>query len=263
MGAMKDRLGIVADEIDKDFARAVSVGASLGLRRFEIRNLKSGRAPMCDRSEMGEVERIAASEGVTITALSPGLFKHTADAKAFRQEMDEVYPRALEWARRWSLRGLIVFGFAKGTKEAAALFAEAAARAAEDEMTLMIEPEPICEIDTARGAAELIRGTGSTALRINYDPGNVAWATNRDPLDEFASAAEFVANVHVKDIRPVTGEPEWVPAGEGIVDWSAHWRALENARFAGPVSLEPHMNGDAETIRKCLQAFLSVSRCEI
>jgi len=251
-------LGIVADEIDRDFATAVRIGIPLGLRRYEIRNLVTGRAPLCEARELEEVERIAQGEGVAITALSPGLFKLTADAAGFRREMAEVYPRAAEWARRWNLPGLIVFGFARGNEAAAEFFAEAAARAAADRLLLTVEPEPICRIGTARAAAELIARTGSEALRINYDPGNVAWLQNRDPLEEFAGAAPYVANVHVKDMLPLAPgahEPQWVPAGEGIIDYPAHFAALRRAAYSGPISLEPHMNGRPETIRRCVEAF--------
>ena len=92
------KVGIVSDEISRDFAAAVRVGVPLGLRRYEIRNLAAGRAPVCGQAAMLEVEHIARDQGVEITALSPGLFKNTVDSLTFRHEMDEVYPRAAEWA---------------------------------------------------------------------------------------------------------------------------------------------------------------------
>ncbi|MEJ7712826.1 MAG: hypothetical protein WKF84_24000 [Pyrinomonadaceae bacterium] len=70
------KLGIVADEISRDFREAVRIGTHIGLRRYEVRFLKTGRAPLCDHSELLEVERIRDGEGIEITALSPGLFKH-------------------------------------------------------------------------------------------------------------------------------------------------------------------------------------------
>ena len=100
----------------------------------------------------------------------------------------------------------------------------------------MIEPEPICWCDSGRATAALIGAAGSAALRINYDPGNVAWLENRDPLDEFDAVAPWIANVHVKDLRPLTrgaGFPEWVPAGEGMIDYAAHFRALQRDRVRG------------------------------
>jgi L-ribulose-5-phosphate 3-epimerase len=275
-------LGIVSDEIARDFAAAVRAGVSLGLRRYEIRNLAAGRAPMCGEAAMLEVERIARQEGVEITALSPGLFKNTDDAAAFRREMDQVYPRAVEWVHRWKLPGrklpgLIVFGFHKpGATEATApefssanppgevvdWLAEAGERARADGVTLMIEPEPICWCDSGRATARLIARAGSVGLKINYDPGNVAWLENRDPLDEFAVVAPFIANVHIKDLRPLTrgaGFPEWVPAGEGMIDYAAHFRALREIGYDGPVSLEPHMDSSAEATQRCKEAVERVA----
>lgn len=263
-------LGIVSDEITRHFAEAVGIGVALGIRRYEVRNLSAGRAPMCGDEAMREVERVAQQAGVEITALSPGLFKLTDEEAVFRHEMAEVYPRAAEWAHRWKLPGLIVFGFHKrGATEATApdfpsadppahvrdWLAEAGGRARADGLILMIEPEPICWCDTGRATAALI-GT-HPALRINYDPGNVAWLQNRDPLDEFPAIAHLIANVHIKDIRPLTrgaGFPEWVPAGEGMIDYAAHFRALREMGYDGPITLEPHMDFSSDATRRCKEA---------
>lgn len=263
------QVGIVSDEISRDFREALRVGIPLGIRRYEIRNLAAGRAPVCGDAAMRETERIARDEGVEITALSPGLFKYTHSAVEFRREMAEVYPLAVEWALRWKLPGLIVFGFHKpGATEANApdfpsdpppaqiieWLEEAGARAEGDGLTLMIEPEPICWCDSGRATASLIALTGSDNLKINYDPGNVAWLQNRDPLDEFEAVAPYIANVHIKDLRPLEngpGAPEWVPAGEGMIDYAAHFAALQGIGYTGPVSLEPHMDFSAEATRRC------------
>jgi sugar phosphate isomerase/epimerase len=265
-------LGIVADEIDRDFAAAGRIGAPLGIRRYEVRFLTTGRAPLCKPEELREVEHIAAGEGVDITALSPGLFKYVEDATAFAHDLNEVYPKAADLAHRWNLPGLIVFGFHKpGATEqnAGALthipvpgqvidwLAQAAARAASDGLLLMIEPEPICWADTATTAAAMIDGSQALSLRINHDPGNVAWFRGRDPIDDFAAASRFIANYHVKDLKPFEPgvRPQFVPAGEGIVDYRRHFAALRDSGYAGPISLEPHMDGRPETIRRCIQAF--------
>jgi sugar phosphate isomerase/epimerase len=263
------KLGIVADEIDRDFAVAVRTGASLGLRRYEIRFLTTGRVPLCQPEELREVERIAAGEGVEITALSPGLFKYVDDAAAFAHDRNEVYPKAAELAHRWNLPGLIVFGFHKpgATEQNFATLppapvplqvidwlTEAAVRAASDGLTLMIEPEPICWFDTLSSADPW---PALPAVRINYDPGNIAWFQSRDPIEDFPAASPLIANVHVKDLKPFSPgvRPEFVPAGEGIIDYRRHFAALRASGYAGPISLEPHMDGRPETIRRCIQAF--------
>lgn len=269
---MSLNLGIVADEIARDFAGAVGVGKSLGIARYELRNLVSGRIPMVLAEELRSVEETVRREEISITAISPGLFKYTEDAARFALELREIYPRAAELAHRWRLPGLIVFGFHKsGATEATAAdfssagppaqvvewLAVAAARAAADGLQLMLEPEPICWADSAHAAAQLIRRTDCANLRINYDPGNDAWLLNRDPLAGLNAAAPLIANVHVKDLIPLlrgAAHPEWVPAGEGMIDYRAHFRGLRASAYAGPISLEPHMVPDAENIRRSKEA---------
>lgn len=265
-------LGIVADEISRDFREASRIGQLAGLRRYEIRFLKSGRAPMCDPAELREIEAISDGEGLELTALSPGLFKWTDSPEKFRREMDEVFPRAVELAKRWNLSALIVFGFCKpGAKEENAdlipsddppawvidALAEAGAKAEAVGLRLLIEAEPVCWADTGAATANLIQRAGSLAIGINYDPCNVAWMTRRDPMDEFELVAPFIANVHVKDQLDAprgSGLPTWVVPGEGMIDYRPHFAALKGIGYAGPISLEPHMDGSLETIRACKDA---------
>ena len=265
-------LGIVADEISLNFREAVTTGLRAGLRRYEVRFLESGRAPLCDPIELREIERIRDGEGITITALSPGLFKHVADTAAFQCEMHELYPRAAELAWSWGLRSLIVFGFLKpgateengdsvSSDEPPTWVVEALACAAEcaeaNGMRLLIEPEPICWADSGTATARLIERVGSPALGVNYDPANTAWALRREPLDEFAALAPLIANVHVKDQLDAprgSGRPTWVVPGEGMMDYRRHFAALKQIGYDGPISLEPHIDGSFETIWRCKTA---------
>jgi L-ribulose-5-phosphate 3-epimerase len=266
------QLGIVADEINRDFREAARIGMAVGLRRYEIRFLKSGRAPLCEVAELDEIERLCAGEGLTIGALSPGLFKWTDTPEKYAREMAEVFPRAVEWAQRWQLPALIVFGFQKpGATEANAdtvpggtppnwvleALAQAAEQASAANLKLLIEPEPVCWADSGKAAAALIRAVNSPALGINYDPCNDAWMLRRDPLEDFAEVAPFIANVHIKDQLDApagSGMPTWVVPGTGMLDWRGHLRALKASGYDGPISLEPHMDGQLETIRQCKDA---------
>ncbi len=266
------QLGIVADEINRDFREAVNIGLQLGIRRYEVRFLLTGRAPMCDDAELREVENLCAGEGVAITALSPGLFKWTDSEQKFEQEMREVFPRAVELAHRWQLPALLVFGFCKpGATEAVAdtlprgrpplwvldALSEAADRAARENLKLLIEPEPVCWADTGAATAQMLQQVQSPALGINYDPCNDAWTLRRDPIDDFALLAPYIANVHIKDqlAAPLgSGMPTWVVPGDGMLDWRAHLAALKRSGYAGPISLEPHMEGGLEMVRRCQAA---------
>ncbi|MBS1809732.1 MAG: sugar phosphate isomerase/epimerase [Acidobacteria bacterium] len=262
------KLGIVADEISRNFRKAVAMGLQAGIRRYEIRFLETGRAPMCDASELREIERIRDGEGLEITALSPGLFKWTDTPEKFRQEMTDVFPRAVELATRWQLSALIIFGFCKpGATEAIAdtihadnipnwvreALAEAAEKSSQANLRLYIEPEPVCYADSGASTVKLLQAVNSPALGINYDPCNDAWMLRRDPLADFAAVAPYIRNVHIKDQldAPVrSGMPQWVMIGEGMMNWHAHLVALKQIGYAGPVSLEPHFPLTIESLKQ-------------
>jgi sugar phosphate isomerase/epimerase len=264
--------GIVADEISRDFRQAVNLGVQVGIRRYEIRFLKTGRAPMCEASELREVERICDGEGVTISALSPGLFKWTDSPAKFSQEMATVFPRAVELAQRWQLSALIIFGFCKpGATEAVAdtlprenpppwvmnCLEQAATQATRAGLKLYIEPEPVCWADTGVTTVAMLQAIKAPMLAVNYDPCNDAWTLRRDPLPDFDLVAPYIANVHVKDQLDAplgSGMPTWVVPGQGLLDWRAHFAALKRIGYAGPISLEPHIDGSLETIRSCYEA---------
>jgi len=72
-------VGIVSDEISRDFREALRIGTAVGIRRYEVRNLAAGRAPMCGDAAMREAEPVlmrAARKGV--------LHKHAASRKVSR-----------------------------------------------------------------------------------------------------------------------------------------------------------------------------------
>jgi sugar phosphate isomerase/epimerase len=266
------QLGVVSDEIGLDFRSSAEKAMACGIRRVEIRGLKSGRFPNCDRAELDEVSRILAGEELAVTAVSPGLFKllqpRPQDA---RTAVKELLPRVAEWAERWGFRRVLCFGFLKSENRAlragdrhraAGLLGEAAEAAHELGLELLVEPEPICLIDTGDNALRMLNAAGSKHLGINYDPGNVAWQTGRSPLAEYARMMPLIRHVHVKDMLPASAylgdgldEPRWVPAGKGICDYPAFFRMLAESGYSGEISLEPHLHDGGTRLAECRMAL--------
>jgi sugar phosphate isomerase/epimerase len=272
--ASAPQLGVVSDEINLDFQTAAQKAAKLGLRRVEIRSLKSGRFPLCDVGELAEVGRILEGEGLAVSAVSPGLFKFThPTGRDARAAMHEILPRVAEWSTRWGFRRVLCFGFLKPQNRAllagerhraARLLGEAAEVAQELALELLIEPEPICLSDTGVNTLRMLNAAGSKKLGINYDPGNVAWQTGRSPLDEVRRTLPLIRHVHVKDMLPADkylgdglDAPRWVPAGQGICDYPAFFQILAESGYKGEISLEPHLQDGGERLEECRQALLS------
>ena len=240
-------LGIVSDEIDVSFREAVRHAAGWGIRQFEIRCLKSGRIPDVDASEWQDLLRTVAEQGLTITALSPGMFKHPlSKTEDIERELDHVLPRTMAMARECGARIIIVFGFQRqtgassGGDEAAIEYLRRAADAAgRNGLTLAIENEPGFHCDTGANTRHIIEEVGSPALGANWDPCN-AYGTDETPYPAgYEAVKPRIVNVHAKDTKK-GALIQCVPIGDGVIDWNGQIQALLRDRIVRHVTIETH-----------------------
>ncbi len=258
-------LGIVSDEIAPGFREALNHGTSWGITKYEIRTLKTGRVPNVEDHEIQEVLDGIRSEGVEISALSPGMFKMPVSNQAeIRHQLDVLLPDTIRMAEKFGTRKLIVFGFqrspgkpSENLKMAVDYFGEAAEKAAEAGMTLLIENEPGFWCDTGTNTARILREISSPALRANWDPCN-AFGMDEEPFpDGYEAIKEFVANVHVKDTRR-GALVECVPIGEGLLDWRGQLRALIGDDRVKHVTIETHSLPLIEKSRRNVEVLRSM-----
>ena len=87
----------------------------------------------------------------------------------------------------------------------------------------------------------------SPSLMLNWDPGN---AVARGEVDAWpngwnALPKERIGHCHVKNaVKKASGEGfEWAPVGDGIIDWTAQFKALKQIGYSNAVSLETHWKG--------------------
>ena len=240
-------LGIVSDEISLDFKEALQYGMQWGVRIFELRSLKTGRVPDVDPSEILEVLNLVEDRRITISALSPGIFKHPLSKRnELEKELSHTLPRTIELAKRLNTRLILVFGFQRspeGTEadyqEAVKLMRRAAGLTETEDMRLAIENEPGFWCDSGRNTAKFIKDVGSKCLGANWDPCN-GYGTDERPFPEgYSAIKDFVLNVHVKDTQEGS-MIKCVPVGEGAIDWKGQLKALVNDRIIGHLTIETH-----------------------
>lgn len=267
-------LGIVSDEISPDFSEATRHGNSWGISIYELRVLRSGRVPQVDPAELVEVQNLVKNHGLTISALSPGIFKHPLSQKhELEQELKEVLPRTLDLAGRFNARLVIVFGFRKEPREPAGNNARASEflrRAAEQAerhgVTVAVENEPGFWCDSGANTAKIIETAEVASLRANWDPCN-GYGTAEVPFpDGYEAVKHLIANVHVKDTKKGS-LIECVPVGDGAIDWKGQLRALVHDRVVKHVTLETHClplvensKRNVETLRSYLQELSQPSQ---
>jgi len=109
-------------------------------------------------------------------------------------------------------------------------------------------------------------------VRINYDTGNIVFYTDLDPAQDVEEIAPFVAHVHLKD-KATRQQRTWdfVPIGQGIVNFPRIIDVLRMAGFRGPYSLELELPGVAggslpkesseEGIRRSIAYLQSIGLC--
>ncbi len=240
-------LGIVSDEISPDFEQAVHHASTWGISIFELRVLKSGRIPAVDPAELRLIRKTSGEHGLTVSALSPGIFKFPLTEKArLEHELTEVLPRTLRLAGEFGASIVIVFGFQRvqgedpeNFKRGVDLMRRAAEKAKREGIKLAIENEPGFWCDSGSNTGKLIAAVQSPALCANWDPCN-GYGTPERPFPEgYEAVKKYVGNVHVKD----TSEGSLircVPVGEGAVDWRGQIKALVWDRVVKHITIETH-----------------------
>lgn len=257
-------LGIVSDEISLDFREALKYAAEWNLSLFELRCLTTGRLPNIDKAEFSEVLELVDRHRVSITALSPGIFKHPlSKKKELETELNEELPRTIEMARKLHAPLIIVFGFHRQAddrpeyyREAVKLMQRAASLAQEAGMRLAIENEPGFWCDSGVNTASFLRDVASQAVGVNWDPCN-GYGTSERPYPEgYRAVKNHIFNVHVKDT--LEGSLiKCVPVGEGAIDWKGQIEALLKDRIVKHVTIETHCLPLIENSKKNIDVLRS------
>lgn len=95
---------------------------------------------------------------------------------------------------------------------------------------------------------------GSEALKVNYDPANVARRYGvRSVVDGVRMLGSWIVHTHAKDYDPKTGKQT---VGEGIVPWSEYISALKEIGYDGWYALEDESGKDVINSLKRGKAFL-------
>ena len=109
---------------------------------------------------------------------------------------------------------------------------------AEHDVTVVMETHPdlVTNGDTARRTMENV---GHPNVRINFDTANVYYYNEGiDEIAELRKVLEYVGGVHLKDTYGGFHAHHFPALGQGVVDYVAVFRALNEAGFYGPFTIE-------------------------
>ncbi len=236
------RVAVFTDEINRqDPQNALALAREWGIESVEIRGMPGGRFPRASDHQMQEFGHWIEASGLTVSGVSPGLFKESVSDPVVAEGIESLLPRACEIARRWGTDLVSCFAFARDTEAPTAQVIESLAQMQEITAAagcrLVLENEAGCWGGTGTDAALLTRQV--PGLLLCWDPGNAARAGAACPYpDEYDGLRDLVAHVHVKNFDPAEGR--WSVMDEGSVDWPGQIETLTDDGYEGFIVLETH-----------------------
>lgn len=278
------RFGAVTDELDDDLERAVSIARDLGMTQVELNQLWGQNVAELSETEVARAERILSTAEVRVIAIDPPCFKpcaldhlpvgHVAEDPEVARHL-ELLERALTLARRFDAPFVRVFSFRRSgivglgnpsprppdggpipeemLDRIAEGLREAARRAEEAGLTLILENVRSCWGNTGVNTAAILEAVDSTALRALWDPANDFVSGGVPYPDGYEAVRPHLRHVHLKDARVMdaaAGLTAWARIGEGEIDYQGQIRALLEDAYPGILALETHWRpagGSAES----------------
>ena len=266
---VRAKIAIISDEISQDFEAAVALGMEWGVGNFEIRCIGSHRVPDISDVEREIILRTTEEYDITITAISPGLFKIPLGSNEVHTHLNEQLYRSCELAHQVGTEKIIVFGFirpegaekGKYPQKVVDLLGEAAKRVEKEGIIIALENEHICWADTGKTTAEIVSKIKAKNLGINWDPCNALIAGEKNSYPQgYTSVKKHLNHLHIKDAREIKGEKkyEFVTVGGGALDWRGQIEALVRDGFNGYYTVETHFRSKVKASKACLASVREI-----
>jgi L-ribulose-5-phosphate 3-epimerase len=262
------RVAVISDEITQDFGRACEVASQeFGMEWIELREIWNKNLLRLDAKEVAEARRILERNKLRVTDIASPLFKvdwpgapksqYSPKGDQFHadftfDQQGEVLERSIELAKAFGTDRVRFFDFWRLEDQRpyrAAInekLMDAANKAGEKGVILVLENELACNTATGAESAALLSAVKSPHLLLNWDPGNAATHDEKPYPDGYdLLPKDRIGHCHCKDaVKKADGNGyEWAAMGRGSIDWAGQFRALKRDGYRLAVSLETHWRG--------------------
>lgn len=224
----------------------------------------SGISCACSKEELALVKKAAEENNIEISCLTPyNSYFNSLDDQVRTAEIDGICKviDACEYLGAHFIRiygGNLEAGDTTDLKERRAKLVESmrllGERAAEKDVTLVIENHFNTMSVSAKDSADLIREINHPAVRILYDQANLNFTEKEDYEEAIEIQQQYVAYMHVKDLvfkkgvafsssevsRPDESERNVYTriVGEGVIPWPEILKLVKEHGYDGWLSLE-------------------------
>lgn len=246
---------------------AIKLFHDIGIEGAEIvvqDGYRSGISCACSKEELALVKKAAEENNIEISCLTPyNSYFDSLDDPVRTAEIDGIGKviDACEYLGTRFVRiygGNLQAGDTTDLKERRAKLVESmrllGERAAEKEVTLVIENHFNTMSISAKDSVALIREINHPAVRILYDQANLNFTEQEDYEEAIEIQQQYIAYMHVKDLvfkdgvafsssevsRPVESDRNVYTriVGEGVIPWPEILKLVKEHGYDGWLSLE-------------------------
>lgn len=268
--------GVIADEIDSDFARACRIARELGMAYVELHELWGKAVHELTDAELAGAKAIVDEHGLR-THLVCGMFFRpfslgdvelaTMESHPRFQEHMTRLERFIQIAHLFNAPNIRTFGFTRdvgGTnpsprspdgggmsEETLAKITKgmqiACDRLADEGLTLALENARSLYANTGGNMRRVLDAVQRPNLKIIWDPAN-AYVAGEDPAAGFAQVQGQIVDVHCKDALvkdEATGLTAWARIGDGGTNWATQLQLLEHEPVTA-FTIETHWKAEGQ-----------------
>jgi sugar phosphate isomerase/epimerase len=284
-GSFTSKLGIITDELTEDFEKALDFISSQSLAYCEVRELWRKNVVKLSQEELERAKQLIERHRLKVSEIASPIFKyhlpgmpspHPNMSDTFRaadltdKDTENLLQRVFKLAPFFGTSKVRVFSYWRVEEPEKAYpyvrerLAKAAALAAQNNITLLLENEHDCNVGTGKELGRMVRDINSPNLRGMWDPCNAVRLAEVPYPDGYRQVRGLFLHMHIKDVKknPATGKLQYVPVGEGLIDFRGQFTALRDDAYDGTMSLETAYSrpdgNKMESTCECLEGLLKI-----
>jgi 3-dehydroshikimate dehydratase len=248
------RLTAFADEISADLDEQIAALHKENIHFLELRGAWNTNVLDFTDQQVQRIAQTLSAQDISVSAIGSPIGKVPINS-SFAHHL-ERFERAIELAHVLQTRFIRVFSFYPPTveqnkaeytgdsdhsqwrEEVLSRLRELTAKAHAANITLLHENEKDIYGDTIARCVDLFQNVNDTHFQAILDPANFIQCGQTPFPDGYQALQPWLRYIHVKDARP---DGRIVAAGEGVAHWPELLQRLQQDRYDGFFSLEPHL----------------------
>jgi sugar phosphate isomerase/epimerase len=141
--------------------------------------------------------------------------------------------------------------FSAGLKKAAKV-------AEEEDVTLLVEPEPELLLENSHQFKDLMKDINSDHVRLNFDIGHF-YCVGEDPAALVHELSDYIEHFHLADIASTRVHNHLIP-GKGSIDFRSVFDAMDDIGYDGFVTVElyPYQENPVQAASEAFNYLLNI-----